>query len=439
MQSPPLIQWKGIQIVTDPTWGDNGKGKIVDVLGPLADMVIRYAGGPNAGHTVKNNRGEFKFHVIPSGICNPKTLCVLAEGVVINPLLLVSEITTLRAQGIAVTPQNLLIAAHAHAILPWHRVRDGLSEVARGGKSIGTTKHGIGPAYADKTERVGLRMADVCSPNFEELFEKELRWQQKLIALMQKEEGTDEMLRYVNEFRQNRSRIQKILRPLVGPTLETIWRYADSGKRIIGEGAQGALLDIDLGNYPYVTSSHPGLNGFSIATGIDPRQVRRVIGVTKAYATRVGGGPMPTELTDTTGDLLRTAGHEFGTTTGRPRRCGWLDVPAIRYGCRIAGVTSLALTKLDILDSFTQIKICTTYRYKGKTYTTLPTADPDFMDRAKPIYEIHKGWEQQTSSVRSFEKLPGHAKTYVKRIEKLVGLPIEIVSVGPSREATIFV
>lgn len=432
----PLYKWWGTNHLTDPTWGDNGKGKVIDLLAQQADMVIRINGGPNAGHTVKNSSGEFALHTIPSGIFNPEAICVIADTVVVNPFSLKGEIDNLRSAGIEINSKNLLISRAAHLIMPWHRRRDGLREVSRGGEKIGTTGQGIGPTYADRTERVGLRVGDLLRSNFVEIFDRELAWQEKLTALMSGDQNVvnydrDKILGDLKEARE-------VLAPMVSEVLPVIWDYHDANKNILGEAGQGVLLDIDRGGYPYVTSSHPGIAGFNLATGIPPREVNRVIGVTKAYATRVGEGPLPTELLNEVGDMIRTKGREYGATTGRPRRCGWLDLTALRYGVRVGGIDSLALTKIDIFDEFPEVSICVGYEVDGRRYQTLPTADNEFIANAKPILITLPGWNKETSSCRSFSDLPINARNFVRRVEEYVGVPIELVSVGPERESSIY-
>ncbi|MCP4140081.1 MAG: adenylosuccinate synthase [Chloroflexi bacterium] len=433
------MKLKGTNIVIDTAWGDSGKGKFVDVFSGDADLVVRFNGGANAGHTVVNDYGEFKFHLIPTGIFNPDALSILAGSVAISPLTLVDEINELREKGVAISEKNLLISEYAHMIMPWHIARDNLRESARGDAKVGTTGRGIGPLYADRTERVGVRMGDMLKKNFEEIILRELDWQTKLITLMDTEEPSPylESLspeKVLADFRA----VQEILAPMIGNPLPIIWEAQKAGKEILGEGAQGILLDIDLGTYPYVTSSHPGVTGFSIATGLQQNDISRVIGVTKAYQTRVGEGPMPTELLGEIGDKLRELGNEYGATTGRPRRCGWLDLPSLRYSLQVGGVNSIALTKIDVLDGMDEIKICTHYEYNGKKYDTLPTADAAFMAEAKAIYEMMPKWDGATFGVKDFADFPQEAQDYVKYIEDSVGVPVEIISNGPAREEVFY-
>ena len=430
--------WKGITLVTDTAWGDSGKGKIVDEAASHSDMVIKTNGGANAGHTVVNHLGEFKLHLVPSGIFHKNVFCVISTEIVADPFALVSEIEELRKKGIHISKNNLLISDTMHLVMPWHKMRDTLKEKARGKVKIGTTGRGIGPTYADRADRVGLRMKDLFSNDFKDIFLAEAKWQEELTRLMDK--GQKENTKYydtkilLNDF----IHVKKILKPFAGNALLKIWKYQNEKKTIIGEAGQGALLDISLGGYPYVTSSHPGASGFSLATGIQGREMKRVVGVTKAYTTRVGSGPMPTELKGKIGIHLQTKGQEVGATTGRTRRCGWLDCVAVKYGARTTGVTDVALTKLDILDELKEIKICVGYKIKGKIVKNLTSFDTDEVKIAKPVYETFPGWQEDITKIKSFSDLPKNAKIYISAIEKLLDLPVSIVSVGPSREQTIY-
>ncbi|HSX40912.1 MAG TPA: adenylosuccinate synthase [Candidatus Saccharimonadales bacterium] len=424
-----------IIVVTDNGWGDTGKGKIVDVLSSSADMAIRYNGGPNAGHTVKTDQGTFVFHGLPSGILHKSVLNILSTGVVVNPLSLAKEITTAQKQGVAITPKNFLIEKTAHMIMPWHTKRDSLVEKARGKISIGTTGQGIGPTYADRALRQGLRAGDLLLRNFEEVFLEELSWQEKLISVM---DNNSKKHFDKKKLLSDLKKAQSILKPFVSNVLPIIHLYQKSGKTIIGEAGQGALLDLDLGGYPFVTSSNPGVAGFLKATGIHYKKITKVYGVTKAYTTRVGQGPMPTELSGKIGEYLQTKGNEVGATTGRKRRCGWFDAVAMKKGLQIVGADEIVLTKSDILDELSEIKICVAYDFGGKRYKELPDTDPLFMQKAKPIYETLAGWKANTSGVTSFADLPKNARNYILFIEKLLGVPISIISTGPKRDETIF-
>lgn len=427
---------KGTWVITEPLWGDSGKGKFSEFFGQQADMVVRYGGGDNAGHTVNLKNKEFKLHLIPGGIFNPKALCVLAAGVVINPLSLIKEIEQLQAAGLKITSKNLLISGDAHMIMPWHKLRDGMREKALGGAKIGTTGRGIGPTYSDRTAREGLRIKDLLDSKFADKFKKEAAWQEKLIRFMENNDTREAYFDIKQSLKEFKA-VAKTLAPFIGNSFEVIQKYKEKGKSILGEGAQGALLDIDLGGYPYVTSSHPGVTGFSLVTGIHQKEIQKVLGVVKAYSTRVGSGPMPTELNDKVGQHLQTAGHEFGSTTGRTRRCGWMDAIALKYGCTVAGVDSLILTKIDILDSLSKVKICVGYKVSGKKYKTIYTADPVWMATATPIYETLPGWQSDTTQLHKFSDLPKNAKKYIQRIEEVIGLPVDVVSVGPEHQQTL--
>ncbi len=422
-----------ISVVVDTLWGDSGKGKIVDLLAPKADVVVRYAGGSNAGHTIKNAQGTFKLHLVPSGILHKKTLNIIESGVVVNPTALVAEIRELRKAGVSITRNNLRISRRAHLVMPWHTLRDQLKDAKSGKSKIGTTGRGIGPTYADRTAREGFRMKDLYSGDFSKRYAAELRRQKKLIQLLGGKaislaQSLPEVLR-----------ARSFLREFIDDTFSLVQDYKQKKKTILGEGAQGALLDIALGGFPYVTSSHTGATGFSLVTGIQGDQITNVIGVTKAYSTRVGGGPMPTELFDADGEKIREVGGEYGATTGRPRRCGWFDLPATRYGCVVSGARSIALMKLDVLDGFKTIKVCVGYRVGKKTYAVMPDMDPDTLASVQPVYKSFKGWMEKTSNIRTRGKLPLLAQQYLRFLEKELGLPIRYISVGASREQTITV
>lgn len=422
---------KGVNVVVDTLWGDSGKGKIVDLLAARADAVVRCAGGSNAGHTIKNEQGTFKLHLVPSGILHKKTLNIIESGVVVNPTALVEEIKELRKAGISITRANLRISRRAHLVMPWHILRDQLKDAKLGKSKIGTTGRGIGPTYSDRTAREGLRVKDLYSRDFSARFAVELRRQNKLIALL----GGSQIS--LEQSRREVLKARSFLKEFIDDTFSLVRWYVNQKKTVLGEGAQGALLDIALGGFPYVTSSHTGVTGFSLVTGVQDHQIANVIGVTKAYSTRVGGGPMPTELSDTDGKRIREVGGEYGATTGRPRRCGWFDLPATRYGCIVSGARSLAIMKLDVLDSFKTIKVCVGYRANNKTYSVMPDMDPDTLETVRPVYKSFKGWMQKTSKVKSFKNLPVNARKYIQFLEKQLGMPISIISVGPSREQTI--
>lgn len=444
-QKEPLQLWTGTNIVTDASFGDNGKGKMADFLAQRADLVVRFNGGPNAGHTIVNEFGEFKLHGIPSGIFT-NAVNIIASTAVVNPGSLVREIEMVRQAGVEVTPKNLLISPNTPLIMPWHQNRDKFRALVRGGGDLGTTGQGIGPTYADHTDRVGLRMRDLLAGNLDEVFDREYGFQEAFARLLNhiKSSNTSDFALYDQVFDRG-SILEEIrlagelLAPHIQEVLPIIWRAHDSGQNILGEAAQGALLDLDLGTYPFVTSSHPGVNGFSLGTGINPKGIKRVIGVSKAYATRVGEGPFPTELFDEKGEFLREKGHEYGATTGRPRRCGWLDLVALKYGARIAGINSLAMTKLDILDELPEIKVCVGYEGANhQRYDTLPTADASFFTGLTPIWKSFRGWMRNTAHVRTVSELPGQTKNFIHFIQENLGIPVEFLSVAPERDASIF-
>lgn len=413
-------------------WGDEGKGKIVDLLAEKANIVARFSGGNNAGHTVVNEFGEFRLHLIPSGIFHSHVDCLIGNGVVINPKVLIGEIEALQERGIDAS--RLFISDRAHLIMPYHLVLDGLEEDARGVSAIGTTKQGIGPAYADKVSRLGIRTGDLLD---RDLFRKRLR-----AILNHKNEIITKVFEAsplpFDEIYQEYCRYIDRLVPFIRETSLMVDEALQKGAQVILEGAQGTMLDIDFGTYPYVTSSPPTAWGACLGTGLSPMKINKIIGVFKAYTTRVGGGPMPTELKDATGDEIREKGKEYGTTTGRPRRCGWFDGVAGRFSARLNGFTGIALTKFDILDTVPTVKICTGYELQG---TVLENPPPNFatLEKCRPIYEEMAGWQTPTNDICNFADLPQQAQQYVRRIEELVKCPIDLISVGPRREQSIMV
>ena len=426
----------GASIIIDPAWGDNGKGKMVDAASEHVDANARYSGSTNAGHTVYDENGEvFKLHGIPSSIFSPDTLSVIATGVLVNPIALSGEISDLQQRGKIVTPENLLISRGSHLIMPWHIKRDELREEARGKGKIGTTRQGNADAVSDRALRVGLRVGDLEDPvRLQQLLDEELVFQERLAHAI-KGDRSRAPIYDRDAILADLLKARAVLLPFAGNAQEVLWRYEDEGKRIMGEGAQGVLLDLDLGNYPFVTSSHPGRAGFEASTGI--HKIGRVLAVTKAYATRVGGGPMPTELTDEVGEDLRQRGGEFGATTGRPRRTGWFDGVATEYGARAGGATGIALTKLDIFDGMSSVKLGVGYRIDGVEHRRIYDGDADLFSRAEPIYE-EIPWGISVAGITSFEDLPPEALRLIKRIEEVVGLDVEAVSVGPGRNDVMY-
>jgi len=418
-------------VVVGLQWGDEGKGKIVDYLSEKADVVARYQGGHNAGHTVVINNEKFILHLIPSGILYQGKKCLIGNGVVIDPAALIDEIDGLVARGVKIG-RNLLISKNAHVIMPYHIALDKESEKLRGRRSIGTTGRGIGPAYCDKIGRTGIRMADLLYADvFREKMQAHLIHVNFLLEHLYKAEGfsTDAI------FDSYMAHAQK-LAPYIGDTDIVINDTIAAKGSVLFEGAQGTLLDIDHGTYPFVTSSNATAGGACTGLGVGPTRISRVLGVVKAYTTRVGSGPFPTEITDSLGDVLRERGGEYGATTGRPRRCGWLDAVILRHSVRINGVTGLALTKLDILDDLDTIKICTAYRHKGKQYDEFPK-EMHIFEECEPVYLEMRGWRTNTLGLREFKKLPKPAQAYIRMIEKILGVQVHIISTGQRRHELI--
>jgi len=423
--------WKMANIVVvGAQWGDEAKGKIVDCLAQKAGMVVRYGGGNNAGHTVTVNGETYKFHLIPSGILNPDAACVIADGVVIDPAVLLKEIEDLTTRGHSVA--RLKVSANAHVILPYHRLLDQLEEQRKGEAALGTTGRGIGPAYVDKAARLGIRMHELIDPaRFETRLREQVAEKNLLLTRIYDVDPLDadailaEYLAY-----------GEALRPYVCDTIALIGKAARSGRGVIFEGAQGTLLDIDLGTYPYVTSSHPIAGGACVGTGVGPTAIDVVMGVAKSYTTRVGAGVFPTELTDGVGDYIRERGHEYGTTTGRSRRCGWLDTVILRYAAQVNGLTCLSLGHLDVLSGLERVKIGVGYRL-GDAVTKKMPGDLTSRKELEPVYEELPGWHEDVSNARSLDELPENCRRYVRRVEELVDIPVASVSVGPSREQTI--
>lgn len=422
------------RVVIGTQWGDEGKGKITDFLALKADVVVRYQGGNNAGHTVEVDDKKYKLHLIPSGILNDNALCVIGDGVVIDPEALINEIMYLENEGVSVTPDKLIISDRANLIMPYHKVIDALSEKSKGKDDIGTTGKGIGPCYADKHERTGLRICDLLhSDTFKDKLESNVRMKNKIISALYGGDELDSSEIY-SKYIEYAETIEKFVRD----TTVVLYEALKAGKQVLFEGAQGTLLDIDYGTYPFVTSSHPISGGVCVGAGVGPTAITSVIGVCKAYTTRVGKGPFPTELNDASGDYIREKGFEYGTTTGRPRRCGWLDLVIVKYGARISGLTDLAITKLDTLSGMDKLMVCTGYEIDGKVIDYFPASLED-LARCKPVYETMDGWDDSVQNAKSFDELHENAKKYLRRIEEFTETRISIVSVGPNREQTIVV
>jgi adenylosuccinate synthase len=417
-------------VLVGAQWGDEGKGKATDLLGGLVDYVVRYQGGNNAGHTVVIGDESYALHLLPSGILTPGCVPVIGNGVVIDPAVLLQEIHGLQARG--VDTSKLVISANAHLITPYHRTIDKVTERFLGKNRIGTTGRGIGPAYGDKIARVGIRVQDLFDPGIlaQKVEAALVEKNQVLLKVFNRKaldagEIVEEYLRYAEE-----------LRPYVADTSLLLGEALDDGKLVLLEGSQGTLLDIDHGTYPFVTSSNPTAGGACAGSGIGPTRISRVVGILKAYTTRVGSGPFPTELLDEDGERLRTIGHERGVTTGRDRRCGWFDAVIARYATRVNGLTDFFLTKLDVLTGWERIPVCVAYDVGGVRHDEMPMTQTDF-HHATPIYEELPGWSEDISGVTSFEDLPKNAQAYVKALEEMSGAPISAVGVGPGRHQTL--
>lgn len=417
-------------VIVGAQWGDEGKGKVTDLLAEQAQVVVRYQGGNNAGHTVVVGQQTLKLHLIPSGIHRPGVLCVIGNGLVVDPRGLVAEMDGLEANGLDTS--GLRISANAHLVMPYHPMLDGIEEERRGGKSIGTTRRGIGPTYTDKAARYGLRVQDLLDMAiFEEKLGRALEQKNVLLTAVYGKEPLE-----IRPILEEYGACAERLRSHIVDASLLVHEALTQGQNVLFEGAQGTLLDIDHGTYPFVTSSSPVAGGACAGVGIGPRQIDGVIGVSKAYTTRVGAGPFPTELTDAVGDHLREAGHEYGTTTGRPRRCGWFDGVILRYAVRVNGLTSLALTKLDVLSGLPRLKICVGYKHNGQTLKEFPYQTA-VLARCQPVYEEMDGWSEEISGARTYNELSLQAQAYVAHLEELAGVPIDIISVGPEREQTI--
>ncbi len=411
-------------------WGDEGKGKIVDMLAGEAQMVVRFSGGDNAGHTVVNRYGEFKLHLIPSGVFSPRTACIIGNGVVVNPAALIDEIDHLNKHGVETS--RLFISDRAHLVMPYHLLLDGLEEELRGGKAIGTTRKGIGPAFADKVARLGIRISELLEKEaFRERLHFILDYKNIILTRVHEASPLSEEDVY-NQYCQYGERLAPYIRETTAMLEEALQR----GEVVLLEGAQGTFLDPDFGTYPYATSSSPLAGGGCLGAGLGPTSINQVLGIFKAYCTRVGGGPMTSEIRDEVGDQIRERAHEYGATTGRPRRCGWFDAVLARFSTRINGFTQAAITRLDVLEELPTLKICVGYKLDGKTIDYFP-ASVAALERCRPIYEEMPGWQTPISNIRQYEQLPLPAQRYLNRLEELIACPINIISVGMRREETI--
>jgi adenylosuccinate synthase len=417
-----------IDILLGLQWGDEGKGKIVDALSPVYDVIARFQGGPNAGHSLEFNNVKHVLHLIPSGIFHPEKLNIIGNGVVIDPAVFKKEIEEL-GPSVSELTKRLIISNKANLILPSHRLLDAAYELHKGNSKIGSTLKGIGPAYTDKTSRNGLRVGDILRKDFKELYNAHIN---NHLIILKNYDFKFNLSDYENDWFEGIEMLKKFT---ITSTEYLVNELAGKGKRILAEGAQGTMLDIDFGSYPFVTSSNTISAGACTGLGISPRRIGDIFGIFKAYCTRVGCGPFPTELMDETGEKLRKLGHEFGATTGRPRRCGWLDLPAMKYSIMINGITQLFMTKADVMSGFKTIRICTSYQIDGKNCIELPFNNESVIE---PVYAEFEGWEEQITGCRKFEDLPVALKKYIGFIEKETGVPITMVSVGPDREETIF-
>jgi adenylosuccinate synthase len=418
-------------VILGAQWGDEGKGKIVDALTEKADVVARFQGGHNAGHTVVIDDETFILHLIPSGILHGNKICIIGNGVVIDPAALLSEMDELKEKGIELN-HNLRISKNAHLIMPYHMAIEREKEKSKGNKKIGTTGRGIGPAYVDKMARTGIRVVDLLYPEiFREKIEANLKDINFLLANLYHGETftVDEIYKKYMEYAE-------LLYDFIDDTDILINRYLDEGKNVLFEGAQGTLLDIDHGTYPYVTSSSASAGGVCTGIGVSPLKIDTILGVVKAYTTRVGGGPFPTEIRDALGEEIRKRGGEYGATTGRPRRCGWLDMVALKHSVRINGFTGLIITKLDILDGLDKIKVCFGYEYNGKVYDEFPK-ELSILEKCTPIYKEYEGWKESTSGITDFSKLPPKAQQYIELIEESLGVGVDIISTGQKRDQII--
>ena len=425
------------KVILGLQWGDEGKGKVIDQLAETTDVVVRCQGGANAGHTVVVGGHKTVLHLLPSGVLHPKAICVIGNGVVVEPAALVAEMDELKAGGCDVSAR-LKVSDRAHLVLPCHKALDAAAEKAKGASKVGTTLRGIGPCYGDKIARTNLRAGDLLDPTFSDRLRAHLVLQNKAIAAL----GGDQV--DVEKAIAELIPLCERIRPLVADTADLLHQAAAANKVMLFEGAQGVMLDVDYGTYPYVTSSNTGVGGVITGSGLSHKQLGEVIGVVKAYTTRVGGGPFPVELPDgkhadgslRKGEEIRQRGGEFGATTGRPRRCGWLDLVAVKFACRLNGVDAIALTKLDILDPEAELPVCVAYELDGKRIDTVPSRLDD-LARVKPIYEIRPGWKTSIAGMQHFHQLPKAAQDYIAFIERVLGVPVKWIGTGPGREQTI--
>ncbi|WP_088012661.1 adenylosuccinate synthase [Gottfriedia acidiceleris] len=416
-------------VVVGSQWGDEGKGKITDFLSQQAEVVARYQGGNNAGHTIVFNGEKYKLHLIPSGIFFSDKICVIGNGMVVDPKALVQELAYLHDKG--VTTDNLRISNRAHVILPYHLKQDELEEERKGDNKIGTTKKGIGPAYMDKAARVGIRMADLLDK--EEFYEKLKRNLEEKNNLFEKMYDSNSL--NIEEIFEEYYEFGQQIKKYVCDTSVVLNDAIDGGKRVLFEGAQGVMLDIDQGTYPFVTSSNPVAGGVTIGSGVGPTKINHVVGVCKAYTTRVGEGAFPTELFDEIGNTIREVGREYGTTTGRPRRVGWFDSVVVRHARRVSGITDLSLNSIDVLTGLETVKICVAYKFRGETITEFPASLKQLAE-CEPVYEELPGWTEDITGVKTLDELPVNARHYVERVSQLVGIPLSVFSVGPDRNQT---
>lgn len=417
-------------IVVGAQWGDEGKGKVIDLLTPDYEYVVRYQGGNNAGHTVVVGDEKFVLHIIPSGILHKKKICIIGNGVVVDPKALIDEIEILNAKDVS-TKGRLFISKEAHIIFPYHKTMDELKEIKKGKGKIGTTKKGIGPCYADKVARVGIRMVDLLNDSvFRDKLKQNIEEKNPVLNILYGFQGFS-----FQELYDTYAGYREKIKQYIADTWLILHDAIQKKKPIIFEGAQGTLLDVDCGTYPFVTSSNAVAGGACIGAGVGPTHINKVIGVVKAYTTRVGEGPFPTEFSDNLMEDIRKKGKEFGATTGRPRRCGWFDAVLVKHAIRVNGITEIVITKLDVLDELPKIKICTAYKYKGKIYDNF-SSDIDFLNNCEPIYEEFNGWQKDTHNIRSFLKLPRNARIYLKKIQKMLKVKIVLISVGSDRKQT---